>query len=146
MQLLLCEDSLDVIYLFFDNRSPKQHISESKMSEFLNGLHISNDFQSHNIKINESTFEDEMDTTYNVNLSPKELEERLKHAQKIVLCEDAKKTLEENNRNEIYKVLSDRIERPCQALVLWKPPRQLEQLVTDFKKDNERNEERMILE
>lgn len=134
-------------------RPIKQHISESKMSAFLNGLHISNDYQSHSINITDKTFEEEMDSTYDVNMSPQELEERLKHAQRITLCEDAKKTLEESNRDEIYKVLVDRIERPCTALVLWKPPKPIEQLITNFKSknsdDNEVNdneEEKMILE
>ncbi|XP_070500922.1 uncharacterized protein Mst85C [Chironomus tepperi] len=136
----------------------KQHISESKMAAFLNGLHISSDYQSHSINLTENSFnDDEMETAF-VNLSPQELEERLKNAQKIVLCDDVKKSLEENSRNEIYQVLADRIEKPCKALILWQPPKPLETLITDFSyskptnnndsKDNEeeKEEEKMILE
>lgn len=125
------------------------------MAAFLNGLHISNDYQSHSINLTESSFDDEMETAY-VNLSPQELEERLKNAQKIVLCDDVKKSLEENSRNEIYQVLADRIEKPCKALILWQPPKPLETLITDFtynktnNNDNndskEKEEEKMILE
>lgn len=113
---------------------PKQHISESKMASFLNSLHISNDYQSHSINLTESSFDDEMETAY-VNLSESELQERLKNAQKIVLCDDVKKSLQENSRNEIYQVLADRIEKPCKALILWQPPKPLETLITDFTYD-----------
>ncbi|KAL7035348.1 hypothetical protein ACKWTF_008333 [Chironomus riparius] len=121
----------------------KQHISESKMAAFLNGLHISDDYQSHSINLAESLFDDNMETAF-VNLSPQELEERLKNAQKIVLCDDVKKSLEENSRNEIYQVLADRIEKPCKALILWQPPKPLETLITDFnsyKTNNNDNKE-----
>ncbi|CAG9804759.1 unnamed protein product [Chironomus riparius] len=121
----------------------KQHISESKMAAFLNGLHISDDYQSHSINLAESLFDDDMETAF-VNLSPQELEERLKNAQKIVLCDDVKKSLEENSRNEIYQVLADRIEKPCKALILWQPPKPLETLITDFnsyKTNNNDNKE-----
>lgn len=133
----------------------KQHISENKMAEFLNGLHISSDYQAHSINLKENSFDDDMETAF-VNLSPQELEERLKNAQKIVLCDDVKKSLEENSKNEIYQVLADRIEKPCKALILWQPPKPLETLLTNFNDyktynnnkndDDSKEEEKMILE
>jgi len=150
--------SLCLIYCYFTQfYSPaKQHISETKMAEFLNGLHISSDYQAHSINLTENSFDDDMETAF-VNLSPQELEERLKNAQKIVLCDDVKKSLEENSKNEIYQVLADRIEKPCKALILWQPPKPLETLLTNFneyKTNNnndddskeEKEEEKMILE
>ena len=125
------------------------------MAAFLNGLHISNDYQSHSINLTASSFDDDMETAF-VNLSPQELEERLKNAQKIVLCDDVKKSLEENSKNEIYQVLADRIEKPCKALILWQPPKPFETLITDFKnyktnndndsKEDVKDEDKMILE
>lgn len=101
------------------------------MSLHLNGIHLSDSFQAHNININDSTFEEEMDMAYNVNLSPQELERRLRNAQRITLCDDVKKSLKKNNEI-IPKVLLDRIEKPCQALVLWQPPQTIGTLLTDF--------------
>lgn len=120
-------------------------------------MHISSEFQAHNINLSDNQSDIESSSVYsvNVNLSPQELETRLKNAQKIILCEDVKKTLYETSKNEIYKVLANRYEKPCQAIVLWQPPQPLEKLITDFKSvqqkdnnDNEddqtKNEERMI--
>ncbi|KAG5680190.1 hypothetical protein PVAND_009715 [Polypedilum vanderplanki] len=119
----------------------KQLITEEKMIKHLHGLHISNDFQAHNINLDNDPMEETY--SYTVNLSPEELQQRLKNASCIQLHEDVKKSLEESNKNEIYKVLSSRIEKPCQALILWQPPASLDRLITDFKtnKDSEDGEE-----
>lgn len=109
----------------------KQLITEEKMAMHLNGMHLSDSFQAHNIKITDSTFEEDMDMAYNVNLSPQELERRLRNAQRITLCDDVKRSLK-NNNEIIPKVLLDRIEKPCQALVLWQPPQNIGTLLTDF--------------
>lgn len=95
-------------------------------------MHLSDSFQAHNININDSTFEEDMDMSYNVNLSPQEVERRLRNAQRITVCDDVKKTLQRNDEI-IPKVLLDRIEKPCTALVIWQPPTSLgEILITDF--------------
>jgi hypothetical protein len=77
-----------------------------------------------------------MESSYTVNLSQEECEkmqQRLKNAQCIELHEDVRKSLKESSRSEIYKVLSNRIEKPCQALMLWQPPQQFERFNTDYK-------------
>lgn len=93
------------------------------MSLHLNGMHLSDSFQAHNINLSNKTFEEEdMDMSYNVNLSPQELERRLKNAQRITVCDDIKKSLQQQENEIIPKVLLDRIEKPCRALILWTPP------------------------
>lgn len=93
------------------------------MAMHLNGMHLSDNFQAHSININDSTFEEDMEMCFNVNLSPQELERRLKNASRITMCEDVKKSLQQNDEI-IPKVLLDRIEKPCTALILWQPPQQ----------------------
>jgi hypothetical protein len=112
------------------------------MIKHLHGLHISNDFQAHNLNM-ENNGENQMEACYTVkvNLSPDELQQRLRNAHSIELHEDIRKSLKESSRNEIYKVLSNRLERPCQALVLWQPPTSLERLITDFKNHNDTEDE-----
>jgi uncharacterized iron-regulated protein len=109
-------------------------ITEEKMAAYLNGIHLSDNFQAHNINLQENSFD--LNTTYNINLSPQELEERLKNAQRITLDENVKKSFIETSRSEIYKVLANRMEKPCQALVLWQPPQPLKRLITDFDTNN----------
>lgn len=57
-------------------RPTKQFISEQKMIEHLNSMHLSSTFTNHNIS--PDTFED----TYKVFLSPADLEEKLRNAQR----------------------------------------------------------------
>lgn len=74
-------------------------------------------------------------------MSPQELEERLKKAQRISVCEEVRKL---DNRTEILpQVLLERIEKPCTALVLWQPPPVLEKILTkvsDALKEREEQE------
>ena len=95
------------------------------MALYLSGMHLSDSFQAHNINLSDSTFvveEEAMDMSYNVNLSPQELETRLRNAKRITyVCDDVKRNL--NQSDEIIpKVLLDRIEKPCRAVILWTPP------------------------
>lgn len=102
------------------------------MALYLSGMHLSDSFQAHNINLNESTFEEEMDMSYNVNLSPQELETRLRNAKRITVCDDVKRNL--NQSDEIIpKILLDRIEKPCRALLLWTPKEHL--IKTNFSKN-----------
>lgn len=99
------------------------------MALYLSGMHLSDSFQAHNINLNESTYdEEEMDMSYNVNLSPQELETRLKNAKRITVCDDVKRSL--NQSDEIIpKILLDRIEKPCRAVMLWSPTQPLDHLI-----------------
>jgi hypothetical protein len=93
----------------------------------MNGLHLSDNYQPHNLSPKQ-TETSEMEA-YNVNLSPQELEQRLKNAQRITVCDQVRKSLREDNEI-IPKVLLDRIEQPCRALVIWRPPQDMERLLT----------------
>jgi hypothetical protein len=113
------------------------------MALYLNGMHLSDSFQAHNININDSTFEEEMEMSYNVNLSPQELERRLRNAQRITVCDDVKKTLQQNDEI-IPKFLLNRMEKPCTALVIWQPPQSLgEILTTDFNQNRDLGDKKM---
>lgn len=99
----------------------------------MNGLHITSEtFQQHN---EEEQEEAEMEA-FNVNLTPQELEQRLKNAQRITVCDQVRKSLREDNEI-IPKVLLDR-HQPCRALMIWRAPLPLEKLVTGFE-DNSSN-------
>lgn len=101
----------------------------------MNGLHLSDNFQSHNEHQQTDTAE-----AYNVNLSPQELEQRLKNAQRITVCDQLRKSLREDNEI-IPKVLLNRIEEPCRALVLWRPPEPIEKLLTVYENRSSDEEE-----
>ncbi|CRK99579.1 CLUMA_CG012892, isoform A [Clunio marinus] len=116
----------------------KQFISEEKMIAHLNSLHLSENFQQHNINSSETneTPEVDMERSYHVNLTPQELEQRLKRAQRITVCDEVRKNLKEEDEI-IPKVLLNRVEEPCKALILWRPPEVIQQLVTFFDKKEE---------
>jgi hypothetical protein len=112
------------------------------MIAHMNGLHLSDNFQPHNIHLEDEVETEEGMESYNVNLSPRELEQRLKSASRITVCEELKKTLNEGNEI-IPKILLDRIERPCQALILWRPPDMLPNLMTVYERKASDSEEEM---
>jgi hypothetical protein len=109
------------------------------MVAHMNGLHLSDNFQPHNINLEENDPVEAADApgaTYNVNLSPQELEQRLKNAQRITVCDQVRKSLREESEI-IPKLLLNRIERPCTALILWRPPEPLEKLLTGYEDSEE---------
>lgn len=94
----------------------------------MNGLHITSEtFQQHNVERQE---EAEMEA-FNVNLTAQELDQRLKNAQRITVCDQVRKSLREDNEI-IPKVLLDQRHQPCRALMIWRAPLALEKLVTGF--------------
>lgn len=101
----------------------------------MNGLHLSDNYQKPNEEVKEPEIVSKMGS-YNVNLTPQELEQRLKKAQRIVVCDKVMKSLKEDHEI-IPKVLLNRIEEPCRALVLWKPPENLDQLLTGYSDEDE---------
>ena len=104
------------------------------MIAHLNGLHLSEDFHEHNLDI-EGGDEQKMEP-FTVNLTPQELEKRLKKAQRITVCDQVIKSMREDNEI-IPKALLNRIEEPCRALVLWKPPENFDQLLTGYPNEYE---------
>lgn len=124
----------------------KKHITDEKMAEHLNGLHISPDYRSHEAP--QPSWEETMSiepepstsrgtnssNNYNINMSPQDLEQRLKNAQRITICEQIRKI---QNEPLLPESLLERIERPCTALVLWQPPPKLTNFITDPQSTNE---------
>jgi len=112
----------------------KQYVSEEKMIAHLNGLHLSDNFQSHKINEEEEESESTKMESYSVNLTPQELERRLRQAQRITVCDQVIKSMREDNEI-IPHALLNRIEEPCRALVLWRPPDALERLLVGYPRD-----------
>lgn len=139
-----------VMFFFFENknrRNVKQHISEEKMAEHLNTLHISSNYTSHhheqpstsnNNNNRIDTMSMDSDNYYNVNMSPQELEQKLKNAQRITVCEELRKL---ENEPIIPKSLLKRMERPCTALVLWQPPKNLSNLIIPLSSQQKKHDD-----
>uniref|UniRef100_A0A182N5X6 Uncharacterized protein n=1 Tax=Anopheles dirus TaxID=7168 RepID=A0A182N5X6_9DIPT len=136
----------------------KQFLTEEAMSSHFNNLHLSTEYTAHNIRTKAtapdaaapSALEADMlldDLTpaashgtqaYHVCMSPQELEERLKKAQRIAICEEVRRL---DSRAEILpQALLERIEKPCTALMIWQPPQ--ERVQSLFTKVSEKLEER----
>jgi hypothetical protein len=91
------------------------------MASELSGMHISSNFISHDLEPTQTMEESEM----HVSMTPSEMRERLKSAQKITVLEGVRRL---SSDEIIPKLLLDKIESPCKALVLWKPPAKSESL------------------
>lgn len=147
----------------------KQFFTDESMAIHMNNLHLSTEYTSHNIETTTISAPDDSHRSLSVSgslsldedmslgeaggpstsaassshvfMSPQELEERLKKAQRISVCEEVRKL---DNRTEILpQVLLERIEKPCTALVLWQPPPVLEKILTkvsDALKEREEQE------
>ncbi|XP_050100743.1 uncharacterized protein LOC126581258 [Anopheles aquasalis] len=116
----------------------KQFLTEEMMSSHLNNLHLSSEYTAHDInRSGDSTpgtsatlddgdmmlSEDKSQQPYIVCMSPQELEERLKKAQRIAICEEVRK-LDSRAAEILPKVILDRMEKPCTALMIWQPPQE----------------------
>ncbi|ETN58385.1 hypothetical protein AND_010038 [Anopheles darlingi] len=117
----------------------KQFLTEEMMSSHLNNLHLSSEYTAHDINRSSDSSalpgtsatlddgdmmlsEDKSQQPYIVCMSPQELEERLKKAQRIAICEEVRKL---DTRAEILpKVILERMEKPCTALMIWQPPQE----------------------
>lgn len=116
------------------------------MAEHLNSLHISSDYTTHYQHTpaagDRSGSSDAMsmdaDSYYNINMSPQDLEKKFKNAQRITVCEQIRKL---ETEPLIPQALLDRMERPCTALVLWKPPRNLSNLIVPLSREHQRGKE-----
>lgn len=125
----------------------KQLITEDKMAAHLNSLHISNDFTAHNTNTSTeepipgtSTATDSMNTAtpeygyiYPIN-NTKELEEKLKRANRITFCDEIKNLQHDNNI--LPKALLNHYQKPCTALVIWQPPQKILGLVGSEQNDD----------
>lgn len=111
------------------------------MIAHMNGLHLSDNFQPHNINQEGDELEEEENMeSCNVNLSPRELERRLKSASRITVCDEVKKSLQEGNEI-IPQLLLNRLEQPCTALILWRPPESVPNLMTVYENRTSDSEE-----
>ncbi|XP_018571720.1 uncharacterized protein LOC108911299 [Anoplophora glabripennis] len=92
----------------------KQHITEEKMAEHMSKLHISSESVG-------SSKESDSDRT-----------------QRLYMCEEMRKL---QTDSLLPQSLIARIQRPCTALVLWKPPTRILPLVNNDIDENENNNE-----
>lgn len=95
------------------------------MVAHMNSLHISNDFVSHSSQLVPSKEQFDNGTPIMVPslMSQEELEEKLRNAQSITVCEEVRKL--SSSDSPIPQVLLDRLQKPCTALVVWQPPKNL---------------------
>lgn len=100
--------------LFCRLQPVKQHITEEKMAEHMSKLHISSESIT-------SSKESESDRT-----------------QRLYLCEEMRKL---QTDSILPQSLIARIQRPCTALVLWKPPTRIIPLANNDIDENENNNE-----
>lgn len=113
----------------------KQFISEEKVIAHFSGMHISRNYTEHTAGASTSN-NSNMDYDFNNPITQKELEEKLKNANRITICDEIKKLHAVHSSFMPNALLQNRIERPCTALVLWTPPAKLEDLVTPEKRNN----------
>ncbi|KAM7360606.1 mst85C [Cochliomyia hominivorax] len=110
----------------------KQFISEEKITAHFNGLHISSDYIQHNTGCMTDNNGVELPTTSgkcfsnltyeDYQVTAKELEEKLRNANRITMCDELKKFNEEQKKaSYLPEALFNRIQKPCTALVLWQP-------------------------
>lgn len=114
------------------NSLHKRHITDEVMANHLNGLHISQDYTTHQQACSSASWEDAMsiepepstsaESTHSssyITMSTQDLEQKLKNANSITICEQISKM---QNEPVLPQSLIDRIERPCLAVVLWQSP------------------------
>lgn len=109
----------------------KRQITDDHMADHLNSLHISNDFTTHQLQPQASSESsttsatpssssiDQQQPMINVPMTTKDLQRKLRNAQRITLCDQIRRIQSEPL---LPGTLLQRIERPCTALVLWQPP------------------------
>lgn len=118
------------MYSYF--RPKKQFINEEKISAHFDGMHISG-------RKNNFARPSTMHYDYNPTISAKELEEKLKNANRITMCEEIRK-LKAEGTPFLPNALFNRIEKPCTSLVLWQPPSKLVNLLNLNKSLDSQNE------
>lgn len=101
------------------------------MIAHLSTLRLTDGATEDDVNLEQSDDEAEMEPTYPVNLTPQELEQRLKNASRITVCDSVRETLRQN-QDILPQVLLDRNQHPCQALVLWTPPSHMERLLVGY--------------
>lgn len=116
------------------------------MAAHLNGLHLSSDYTSHNSATTNQYNADRLERMDDLRIDTQDLEERIRRAQRITVCEEVRKLREQPI---LPKAILERYEKPCTALVLWQPPPRISDLTksttsTDRQmKDSASDEEEM---
>lgn len=155
---------------------PKKLITEEKMAEHLQGLHISPDFTSHSTPTLEDYSNDSVSTSDSIMesdssssstdcpftiTSTQDLEQKLRNAQRITICEEIRKLQNEPviPQVQVFSILTprtvsdfrflfsnsqailSRFERPSTALVLWQPPAKITELCASQRERKERDDD-----
>lgn len=105
------------------------------MIEHLSGLHLSSDYTNHNIS--PSSFAQE--EARNVFMSPKDLEEKLRNAERITVLQGVRKLNDDPilPKELIHHVASTDY---CSALVVWQPPGEILKIPELIKKASDESE------
>lgn len=104
------------------------------MAAYLNSLHISSNYTSHQSNassnhpdaLDEAIAENELSLQSYAAIATFDLEEKLRHAHRITLCEEIRKLAADPI---LPQAILDRLEKPCTALVLWQPPPKISELI-----------------
>lgn len=104
------------------------------MAHYLNSLHISASYTSHQNEsdmslheaLDEAIADNELSVPSYAAIASSDLEEKLRHAQRITLCEEIRKLAADPI---LPQAILDRLEKPCTALVLWQPPKITELII-----------------
>lgn len=127
----------------------KQFISEEKVIAHFSGMHISQSYTEHSAGSSTSTDscnQSSMDYDFNNPITQKELEEKLKNANRITVCDEIKKLHAVHSSFMPNALIQNRIERPCTALVLWTPPAKLEDLLPEGSNTTSQNKNSIDLD
>lgn len=118
------------------------------MAAHLNGLHISSNYTAHETDNMMDALNDMNETNDTEPMSPypcslQEIEEKLKHAQRITISDVVSRIKTEPL---LPAAIMERLEKPCKALVVWQPPQRLTDLIIPkaTQKAEENNDEATV--
>lgn len=97
------------------------------MAAHFNSLHLSSNYTSHS---NESSSNqsnlNRLEEIDDMRLGTEDLEEKLRRAQRITVCEEVRKL---QDQPILPQAILERYDKPCKALVLWQPPQRVSELL-----------------
>lgn len=111
------------------------------MAAHLNSLHLSSDYTSHSNNTTTNSIEDGIEEIDDLRIEAHDLEEKLRRAQRITVCEEVRRL---RDQPILPQAILERYEKPCTALVLWQPPQRISELIhisDDLKEDSPSDEE-----
>lgn len=115
----------------------KIYITEDKMADHLNGLHLSTDYRTHHLASSNNSMSMDAGLMDMDTLATTDVRDKLK-GHTIVLSEEIKKLTDEPL---IPPALIERLEKPCMSLVVWQPKESVVDKLKGTTSENRREEE-----